>query len=158
MSSVPTTLEMVTSQSSLELAHCGLRLGGHHPTRPRSHISIPQVCEPLPSLLEVRNHAQMSLNLLSPAHRRLHKPQPYPVCPPRARHHWLTSRNTAQPWWPGQSHRDSTMELLTVPSCSHARWPSQSSCTVSSLSCSRTDGERGSRSPQPCTSSTSTLI
>ncbi|NWV37386.1 PNCB phosphoribosyltransferase, partial [Grantiella picta] len=38
-----------------------------------------QVCEPLPSLPEVRSHAQMSLNLLSPAHRRLHEPQPYPV-------------------------------------------------------------------------------
>ncbi|NXC22781.1 PNCB phosphoribosyltransferase, partial [Corythaeola cristata] len=38
-----------------------------------------QVCEPLPSLLEVRNHAQVSLSLLSPAHRRLYEPQPYPV-------------------------------------------------------------------------------
>ncbi|NXY22295.1 PNCB phosphoribosyltransferase, partial [Atrichornis clamosus] len=38
-----------------------------------------QVCEPLPSLPEVRTHAQVSLNLLSPAHRRLHEPQPYPV-------------------------------------------------------------------------------
>ncbi|XP_050826558.1 nicotinate phosphoribosyltransferase isoform X2 [Serinus canaria] len=38
-----------------------------------------KVCEPLPSLPEVRTHAQVSLNLLSPAHRRLHEPQPYPV-------------------------------------------------------------------------------
>ncbi|NWR95773.1 PNCB phosphoribosyltransferase, partial [Furnarius figulus] len=38
-----------------------------------------QVCEPLPSLAEVRTHAQVSLKLLSPAHRRLHEPQPYPV-------------------------------------------------------------------------------
>ncbi|NXU18135.1 PNCB phosphoribosyltransferase, partial [Pardalotus punctatus] len=38
-----------------------------------------QMCEPLPSLSEVRTHAQVSLNLLSPAHRQLHEPQPYPV-------------------------------------------------------------------------------
>ncbi|NXF98754.1 PNCB phosphoribosyltransferase, partial [Sakesphorus luctuosus] len=42
-----------------------------------------QVCEPLPTLPEVRTHAQVSLNLLSPAHRRLHQPQPYPVRPSR---------------------------------------------------------------------------
>ncbi|NWX04426.1 PNCB phosphoribosyltransferase, partial [Caloenas nicobarica] len=45
----------------------------------RTYFRDGQVCEPLPSLLEVRNHAQMSLNVLSPAHRRLHEPQPYPV-------------------------------------------------------------------------------
>uniref|UniRef100_A0A8D2N9M1 Nicotinate phosphoribosyltransferase n=1 Tax=Zonotrichia albicollis TaxID=44394 RepID=A0A8D2N9M1_ZONAL len=45
---------------------------------PRGSPSL-QVCEPLPSLPEVRTHAQVSLNLLSPAHRRLHEPQPYPV-------------------------------------------------------------------------------
>ncbi|NWQ84551.1 PNCB phosphoribosyltransferase, partial [Columbina picui] len=63
----------------------------------RTYFRDGQVCEPLPSLLEVRNHAQMSLNLLSPAHRRLHEPQPYPVRLPRARHHCVTSRNPAQP-------------------------------------------------------------
>ncbi|NWU90190.1 PNCB phosphoribosyltransferase, partial [Upupa epops] len=38
-----------------------------------------QVCEPLPSLLEVKNHAQGSLRKLSAAHCRLRDPQPYPV-------------------------------------------------------------------------------
>ncbi|NXX60433.1 PNCB phosphoribosyltransferase, partial [Scopus umbretta] len=45
----------------------------------RTYFRDGQVCEPLPSLLEVRSHAQASLSLLSPAHRRLHNPQPYPV-------------------------------------------------------------------------------
>ncbi|NXX72731.1 PNCB phosphoribosyltransferase, partial [Spizella passerina] len=45
----------------------------------RTYFRDGQVCEPLPSLPEVRTHAQVSLNLLSPAHRRLHEPQPYPV-------------------------------------------------------------------------------
>ncbi|XP_071278040.1 nicotinate phosphoribosyltransferase isoform X2 [Agelaius tricolor] len=45
----------------------------------RTYFRDGQVCEPLPSLPEVRSHAQVSLNLLSPAHRRLHEPQPYPV-------------------------------------------------------------------------------
>ncbi|XP_064562856.1 nicotinate phosphoribosyltransferase isoform X2 [Zonotrichia leucophrys gambelii] len=45
----------------------------------RTYFRDGQVCEPLPSLPEVRTHAQLSLNLLSPAHRRLHEPQPYPV-------------------------------------------------------------------------------
>ncbi|XP_075271554.1 nicotinate phosphoribosyltransferase isoform X2 [Opisthocomus hoazin] len=45
----------------------------------RTYFRDGQVCEPLPSLPEVRNHAQVSLSLLSPAHRRLHEPQPYPV-------------------------------------------------------------------------------
>ncbi|XP_053916437.1 nicotinate phosphoribosyltransferase isoform X2 [Cuculus canorus] len=38
-----------------------------------------QICEPLPSLLEVRNHAQVSLSQLHHTHRRLYEPQPYPV-------------------------------------------------------------------------------
>ncbi|XP_037985406.1 nicotinate phosphoribosyltransferase isoform X2 [Motacilla alba alba] len=45
----------------------------------RTYFKDGQVCEPLPSLPEVRTHAQVSLNLLSPAHRRLHEPQPYLV-------------------------------------------------------------------------------
>lgn len=53
----------------------GLVLGGDFP---HGSPSL-QVCEPLPSLPEVRTHAQVSLSLLSPAHRRLHEPQPYPV-------------------------------------------------------------------------------
>ncbi|NXW50075.1 PNCB phosphoribosyltransferase, partial [Nyctiprogne leucopyga] len=49
-----------------------------------------QVCEPLPSLLEVRTHAQVSLNLLNPVHRRLHEPEPYPVAVTEKLHHLLT--------------------------------------------------------------------
>ncbi|NXU82093.1 PNCB phosphoribosyltransferase, partial [Oreotrochilus melanogaster] len=45
----------------------------------RTYFRDGQVCEPLPSLPEVRSHAQVSLSQLSPAHRRLHEPQPYPV-------------------------------------------------------------------------------
>ncbi|NXV83423.1 PNCB phosphoribosyltransferase, partial [Atlantisia rogersi] len=45
----------------------------------RVYFSHGQVCEPLPSLAEVRNHAQVSLSTLNPAHRHLHEPQPYPV-------------------------------------------------------------------------------
>ncbi|XP_064910695.1 nicotinate phosphoribosyltransferase isoform X1 [Columba livia] len=56
----------------------------------RTYFRDGQVCEPLPSLLEVRNHAQMSLNLLSPAHRRLHEPQPYPVAITEQLHRLLT--------------------------------------------------------------------
>ncbi|NXW54877.1 PNCB phosphoribosyltransferase, partial [Eurystomus gularis] len=54
-----------------------------------------QVCEPLPSLPEVRNHAQVSLSLLSPAHRRLHDPQPYPVAMTEKLHHLLTKLREA---------------------------------------------------------------
>ncbi|NXT82580.1 PNCB phosphoribosyltransferase, partial [Zapornia atra] len=52
----------------------------------RVYFSHGQVCEPLPSLAEVRNHAQVSLSKLNPAHRHLQQPQPYPVSPPRALH------------------------------------------------------------------------
>uniref|UniRef100_A0A8B9QP46 Nicotinate phosphoribosyltransferase n=1 Tax=Anas platyrhynchos TaxID=8839 RepID=A0A8B9QP46_ANAPL len=45
----------------------------------RTYFRDGQVCEVLPSLPEVRSHAQTSLNQLSPAHRRLREPQPYPV-------------------------------------------------------------------------------
>ncbi|NXA26093.1 PNCB phosphoribosyltransferase, partial [Ibidorhyncha struthersii] len=45
----------------------------------RTYFRDGEVCEPLPTLPEVRSHAQASLGLLSPAHRRLHEPQPYPV-------------------------------------------------------------------------------
>ncbi|NWZ22862.1 PNCB phosphoribosyltransferase, partial [Asarcornis scutulata] len=45
----------------------------------RTYFRDGQVCEELPSLPEVRSHAQTSLSQLSPAHRRLCEPQPYPV-------------------------------------------------------------------------------
>ncbi|XP_021243168.1 nicotinate phosphoribosyltransferase isoform X2 [Numida meleagris] len=45
----------------------------------RMYLRDGQVCEELPSLQEVRGHAQASLNLLSPVHRQLRNPQPYPV-------------------------------------------------------------------------------
>ncbi|NXS57752.1 PNCB phosphoribosyltransferase, partial [Brachypteracias leptosomus] len=61
----------------------------------RTYFRDGQVCEPLPSLLEVRNHAQMSLSLLSPAHRRLHDPQPYPVAMTEKLHHLLTELQEA---------------------------------------------------------------
>ncbi|NXL08927.1 PNCB phosphoribosyltransferase, partial [Mesembrinibis cayennensis] len=49
-----------------------------------------QVCEPLPSLPEVRSYAQASLSLLNPAHRRLREPQPYPVAVTERLHRLLT--------------------------------------------------------------------
>ncbi|NXS93878.1 PNCB phosphoribosyltransferase, partial [Jacana jacana] len=61
----------------------------------RMYFRDGQVCEPLPSLLEVRNHAQMSLSLLSPAHRQLHEPQPYPVAVTEKLHHLLTKLRQA---------------------------------------------------------------
>ncbi|NWW55126.1 PNCB phosphoribosyltransferase, partial [Pedionomus torquatus] len=61
----------------------------------RTYFRDGQVCEPLPSLMEVRNHAQMSLSLLSPTHRRLHKPQPYPVAVTEKLHHLLTKLRQA---------------------------------------------------------------
>ncbi|KAM9644156.1 nicotinate phosphoribosyltransferase isoform 2-T2 [Morphnus guianensis] len=54
-----------------------------------------KVCEPLPSLPEVRSHAQVSLSLLSPAHRRLHEPQPYPVAVTERLHNLLTELRQA---------------------------------------------------------------
>ncbi|KAM6282111.1 LOW QUALITY PROTEIN: nicotinate phosphoribosyltransferase [Porphyrio hochstetteri] len=56
----------------------------------RVYFSHGQVCEPLPSLPEVRNHAQVSLSMLNPAHRRLHEPQPYQVAMTERLHHVLT--------------------------------------------------------------------
>ncbi|NXI40849.1 PNCB phosphoribosyltransferase, partial [Galbula dea] len=55
-----------------------------------------QVCEPLPSLPEVRNHAQLSLSLLHPAHRRLRDPQPYPVAMTEKLHQLLTELREAR--------------------------------------------------------------
>lgn len=54
-----------------------------------------QVCEPLPSLPEVRTHAQVSLSLLNPAHCRLHHPQPYPVAVTEKLHQLLTTLQQA---------------------------------------------------------------
>nr|XP_025969437.1 nicotinate phosphoribosyltransferase isoform X2 [Dromaius novaehollandiae] len=45
----------------------------------RTYFRDGQVCEELPSLPEVRSYAQAALGQLSPAHRRLHEPEPYPV-------------------------------------------------------------------------------
>ncbi|NXE57141.1 PNCB phosphoribosyltransferase, partial [Casuarius casuarius] len=45
----------------------------------RTYFRDGQVCEALPSLPEVRSYAQAALGRLSPAHRRLHEPEPYPV-------------------------------------------------------------------------------
>ncbi|XP_074001134.1 nicotinate phosphoribosyltransferase isoform X1 [Numenius arquata] len=61
----------------------------------RTYFRDGQVCEPLPSLMEVKNHAQVSLSLLSPAHRRLHEPQPYPVAVTEKLHHLLTELRQA---------------------------------------------------------------
>lgn len=79
----------------------------------------------------------MSLSLLSPAHRRLHEPQPYPVCPPIARHHRYTPGNLARLWWPEQSQRGSTAELqrrmdmgLQSPRGAHAHRPFSLRCQV----------------------------
>ncbi|NXN37769.1 PNCB phosphoribosyltransferase, partial [Rhinoptilus africanus] len=61
----------------------------------RTYFRDGQVCEPLPSLPEVRSHAQTSLSLLSPAHRRLHQPQPYPVAVTERLHGLLTELRRA---------------------------------------------------------------
>ncbi|XP_030301431.1 nicotinate phosphoribosyltransferase isoform X2 [Calypte anna] len=61
----------------------------------RTYFRDGQVCEPLPSLPEVRSHAQVSLSRLSPAHRRLHEPQPYPVALTEKLHHLLTKLQQA---------------------------------------------------------------
>lgn len=90
----------------------GIGVGWPPPHMEHNHASPSlQVCEPLPSLPEVRSHAQVSLSLLSPAHRRLREPQPYPVCPPLARHHRYTPGNLARLQWPELSQRGSTAEL-----------------------------------------------
>ncbi|NXC76248.1 PNCB phosphoribosyltransferase, partial [Anhinga anhinga] len=62
----------------------------------RTYFRDGQVCEPLPSLPEAPPHAQASLSLLRPAHRRLREPQPYPVRPPRATHGRYTPRSPAR--------------------------------------------------------------
>ncbi|NXK26615.1 PNCB phosphoribosyltransferase, partial [Arenaria interpres] len=61
----------------------------------RTYFRDGQVCEPLPSLMEVRNHAQVSLSLLNPAHRQLREPQPYPVAVTEKLHHLLTELRQA---------------------------------------------------------------
>ncbi|XP_025068520.1 nicotinate phosphoribosyltransferase [Alligator sinensis] len=43
------------------------------------HLLCHEVCEPLPSLPEVRSHAEASLRSLGPAHKRLREPEPYQV-------------------------------------------------------------------------------
>uniref|UniRef100_A0A8D0KRH8 Nicotinate phosphoribosyltransferase n=1 Tax=Strix occidentalis caurina TaxID=311401 RepID=A0A8D0KRH8_STROC len=61
----------------------------------RTYFRDGQVCELLPSLPEVRTHAQASLSSLSPAHRRLHEPQPYPVAVTERLHGLLTELQQA---------------------------------------------------------------
>ncbi|NXW09554.1 PNCB phosphoribosyltransferase, partial [Fregetta grallaria] len=61
----------------------------------RTYFRDGQVCEPLPSLPEVRSHVQVSLSLLSPAHRRLHEPQPYPVAVTERLHRLLAELRQA---------------------------------------------------------------
>ncbi|NXE16366.1 PNCB phosphoribosyltransferase, partial [Lophotis ruficrista] len=61
----------------------------------RTYFRDGQLCEPLPSLSEVRNHAQVSLNLLSPSHRRLRDPEPYPVAMTERLHGLLTELRRA---------------------------------------------------------------
>ncbi|XP_064010500.1 nicotinate phosphoribosyltransferase [Pogoniulus pusillus] len=61
----------------------------------RTYLRDGQLCEPLPSLPEVRTHAQVSLSLLNPAHRRLHDPQPYPVAMTERLHQLLTKLQEA---------------------------------------------------------------
>ncbi|NXL91927.1 PNCB phosphoribosyltransferase, partial [Alectura lathami] len=62
----------------------------------RTYFRDGQVCEALPSLPEVRSHAQASLGLLSPAHRRLREPQPYPVAVTERLHLLLTELRQAR--------------------------------------------------------------
>uniref|UniRef100_A0A8C0J4J0 Nicotinate phosphoribosyltransferase n=1 Tax=Chelonoidis abingdonii TaxID=106734 RepID=A0A8C0J4J0_CHEAB len=45
----------------------------------RTYFKDGQVCQALPSLLEIKSHAQASLSMLSPAHKRLQDPEPYQV-------------------------------------------------------------------------------
>ncbi|NXA42783.1 PNCB phosphoribosyltransferase, partial [Eudromia elegans] len=45
----------------------------------RTYFKDGQVCTALPGLPQVRSHAQAALGRLSPAHRRLRQPEPYPV-------------------------------------------------------------------------------
>lgn len=96
----------------------GLVLGGGF-LHGSSHMDLHpfQVCEPLPSLPEVRTHAQVSLSLLSPAHRRLHEPQSYPVCPALPTSHSHTPRSATG--FGGLSK--ATMDLLPDPSCSRSQ-------------------------------------
>ncbi|NXH19208.1 PNCB phosphoribosyltransferase, partial [Bucco capensis] len=61
-----------------------------------TYLRAGQVCEALPSLPEVRKHAQLSLSLLSPAHRQLQQPQPYPVAMTERLHQLLTELREAR--------------------------------------------------------------
>ncbi|KAM9165519.1 nicotinate phosphoribosyltransferase isoform 2-T2 [Pangshura tecta] len=45
----------------------------------RTYFKDGQVCQALPSLLEIKSHAQASLSMLSPVHKRLQDPEPYQV-------------------------------------------------------------------------------
>ncbi|XP_061463082.1 nicotinate phosphoribosyltransferase [Rhineura floridana] len=45
----------------------------------RVYLKDGQVCQPLPSLVEIKDHAQASLNKLNPVHKRLRNPEVYQV-------------------------------------------------------------------------------
>ncbi|KAM7176158.1 nicotinate phosphoribosyltransferase isoform 2-T2 [Macrochelys suwanniensis] len=45
----------------------------------RTYFKDGQVCQALPSLLEIKSHAQASLSMLGPAHKRLQDPEPYQI-------------------------------------------------------------------------------
>nr|XP_028591861.1 nicotinate phosphoribosyltransferase-like [Podarcis muralis] len=45
----------------------------------RVYLKDGQVCQPLPSLVEIKDHAQASLNKLNPAHKRLKDAETYKV-------------------------------------------------------------------------------
>uniref|UniRef100_A0A8C3PHB7 Nicotinate phosphoribosyltransferase n=1 Tax=Calidris pygmaea TaxID=425635 RepID=A0A8C3PHB7_9CHAR len=83
----------------------------------RTYFRDGQVCEPLPSLMEVRNHAQVSLSLLSPAHRRLREPQPYPVRLPLAVTISTHLATLLGPGGPEQSHHGAAATLGAHTHC-----------------------------------------
>uniref|UniRef100_K7FQU5 Nicotinate phosphoribosyltransferase n=1 Tax=Pelodiscus sinensis TaxID=13735 RepID=K7FQU5_PELSI len=45
----------------------------------RTYFKDGQVCQALPSLLEIKSHVRASLSTLSPVHKRLQEPEPYQV-------------------------------------------------------------------------------
>ncbi|XP_053101645.1 nicotinate phosphoribosyltransferase isoform X2 [Hemicordylus capensis] len=57
----------------------------------RVYLKNGQVCQPLPSLLEIRNHALASLSKLNPAHKRLQEPEAYQVAMTEKLHILLTA-------------------------------------------------------------------
>uniref|UniRef100_A0A8D0GL87 nicotinate phosphoribosyltransferase n=1 Tax=Sphenodon punctatus TaxID=8508 RepID=A0A8D0GL87_SPHPU len=54
----------------------------------RVYFKDGQICQTLPSLLEIKTHTQASLGRLHPAHKRLQEPEPYQVAVTE-KLHWL---------------------------------------------------------------------